>query len=227
MHAFQFGEVTEDNIATLLFIETMRGVIGTERLKQQDMPPGFKGKIFVTTWQGFQVDGIEIPETVNGANLILYNVQIPLKAKAIQIRLLGPAEREETLKPLLRQILDGLEGESNWFSSLAPAKLTESENYGAFLLGLAIAGIIAGLVILWFVSSRTAQGTVLVIAVVLYASSWQIDGSRVREVWMLSGSLRMLGFAGGILGLIDFFRKRNPKAAIEQARDAEPPPGSS
>lgn len=221
VHAFEFGEAAEGEIAVLLLIAKLGGVIGRERLKKQDMPPGFKGELFVTTWQGFEIDGFEVPETANGIDAITYNVQIPLKSEAIQVKLFGPADREETLKPLLRQVLDGLDGKSNWLSSAAPSTIGERENYGTVLLCLGILSIVAGLVFLWFVSRRTPKGTVLVIAVILYFVSWQIDDVRVREIRLLSGAMRMLGVAAGILGIVDLCRKRKPKPAIEQSDERE------
>lgn len=222
VHAFQFGEATEGEIAVLLLIEKLGGVIGRERLKKQDMPPGFKGELFVTTWQGLDLDGFEVPENVNGIDAITYNVQIPLKSEAIQVKLFGPADREQTLKALLRQILDNLNGESNWLLSAAPSTAAESENYGTFILCLGIGVVVVGLVILWLVSRRTPKGTVLVIAVVLYFLSWQIDDIRVREIRLLSGTMRILGVGAGILGIIDLFRNRKPKTAIEQTDEPEP-----
>ena len=216
VHAFQYGDATDEGIAVLLLVEKLGGVIGRERLKTQDMPPGFTGKLFVTTWQGFEIDGFEVPETVNGLDVITYHVQIPLRGEAIQVKLFGPVDREETLKPLLREILDGLDGKSNWLSSSAPSTVAESENYGTVLLCLGISGIVAGLVALWFVSRRTPRGTVLVISAVLYFVSWQIDDIRVREIRLLRGSMRMLGVAAGILGIVDLCRKRKPKPGIEQ-----------
>lgn len=221
VHAFQYGDATEDGIAVLLLIEKLGGVIGRERLKKQDLPPGFKGDLFVATWQGYEIDGFEVPEADNGINAITYNVQIPLKGEAIQIKLFGPADREENLRLLLRQILDSLEGESNWLSSAAPSTVAGRKHYGTVLLCLGMVGIVAGLVILWFVSRRTPKGTVLVIAAILYFVSWQIDDVRVREIRLLSGAIRMLGVAAGILGIVDLCRRRKPKPAIEQSDERE------
>jgi hypothetical protein len=217
VHAFQYGEATEGEIAVLLLIEKLGGVIGRQRLREQDMPPGYHGDLFVTTWKGFEVDGFEVPESVSGVDVITYNVQFPLKREAIQVRLFGPANREEVLRALLRQILDGLEGESNWFAAAAPPSLANSENYGMVLLCLGVVGVVAGLLVLWFVSQRSPKGTVLAIAAALYYASWQIDDIRVREMQLLCGALRMLGFAGGILGVVDLLRKQKPKNAGEQA----------
>ena len=219
VHAFQYGDANEDGIAVLLLIEKLGGVIGRERFKRRGMPPGFNGELFVITWQGFEIDGFRVPETFNEINAITYNVQIPLKGEAIQIKLFGPADHEEDLRLLLRQILDGLDGESNWLSSAAPSTVAEREYYGTVLLCLSIVGIVAGLVILWFVSSRTPKGTVLVIAAILYFVSWQIDDVRVREIRLLSGTMRLLGVVAGILGIVDLCRKRKP--AIEQSDERE------
>jgi hypothetical protein len=221
VHAFQFGEAAEDEIAVLLFIEKLGGVIGRERLRKEDFPPGYTGELFVTRWQGFEVDGFEIPKNVDGIDTVTYNVQIPLKREAIQLKLCGPAAQEKALRTLLRQVLDRLNGESNWLSSVAPPTIADSENYGTVLLVLGIGGAIAGFVVLWLVSKRSPKGTVLVIAVVLYVASWQIGDSRLREMRLLCGVMRMLGFAGGILGVIDLLRTREPKATIKQ----DSPPG--
>jgi hypothetical protein len=47
-----------------------------------------------------------------------------------------------------------------------------------------------------------------VIAIVIFVAGLMVSGSRLREVKMLSGSVRMLGFADGIGGMIDVLRKR-------------------
>jgi len=214
-HAFEFGAATEDEIAVILLIQKMGGTIRQKRTEMKHMPEGFQGKLFTTEWHGFQVNAFEVPETVNGVKTITYNVQIPLKDEAIQVMLFGRADDTETLKPLLRQILDGLEGESNWSSSTIPSTLAFSENYGTVLLSVAIGGIVLGVVALWFISHRTPKGTVLVIAIVVYVASWQFEDVPVREVRLLTGVMRMFGFAGAILGLIDLFRKRKPKESIE------------
>jgi hypothetical protein len=57
---------------------------------------------------------------------------------------------------------------------------------------------------------------VLGIAFLIYLVSWQIGGIRSREILAISGFVRMLGFAGMILGIVDLFRKRKPKKVPEQ-----------
>lgn len=212
IHAYVLADGESDELRILLMIEDLGGTIGRERLKVADMPPGFSGKLFTTTWNGYEVDGIEVPEQAGDISAITYNVQIPLKGSAIQVKLFGPVAREAELKTLLTQTLEGLEGESNWEASSFPQnELSSSQNYGTFLLGLAIAIIVGGLVLLWLVSTNSARGTVLGLAVLIYLGGAVLAGFRTRELLLISGSLKLLGVAGVLLGIFDFFRKRESR----------------
>lgn len=219
VHAFQYGEIKEGEIPVLLLIEKMGGFMGRQRVTREHLPDGFVGEMFDTTWQGFDVQGVAVHETGNGLEGITYNVQIPLKDEAIQVKLLIPAERKDELKPLLRPILDGLHGESNWSSAAQPG-IASSDSYGTILLAVMIGCVLIGLVILWFISRVSPKGTIFLIAVILYLMSWQFGELEGREVRMLEGGMRMLGFAGGILGLIDLLRKR--RSASDQANEPKP-----
>jgi hypothetical protein len=211
VHGFVLGDPTDEDLDIILFIQKMRGTIGRERLRAEDLPSGFQGRLFTTQWQGFEVDAFEVPEQIGEIQTITYNVQIPLKRAAIQVKLFGPAEREAEMKSLLIEILTGLKGESNWIQSAAlSAPVTSSQNYGVILLTFAIVFIVGGLVVLWLISCKAPKGAVLAIAAAIYCAGLGLAGVRVREVLMFSGALRMLGFAGGILGIVDLIRKRKP-----------------
>ena len=212
VHCFILGDLNDDEADVVLIIELMGGLIGRERLSQGDLPPGFQGRLFTTRWNAFEVDALEIPEQLGELQLITYNVQIPLKPSAIQVKLMGPADREAELKALLAEVLAGLKGESNWSDPAEPTSgLSSSPNYRFVLLGFAIVFIVGGLVALWVVSRRTPKGTVLVIAVMIYTLSFGFETARIREAILLAGACKMLGVAGGILGVIDLVRKRKPK----------------
>ena len=215
VHAFQYGRTEKGQLPVVLLIQNLGGTIGREHPRPGDMPPGFNGKLFTTKWHQFEVDGFEVPEEVNGTKTITYNVQIPLRNAAVQVKLFGAVDRKDELDSLLPKVLDGLQGESNWNSSAAPASLAGADSYSTALLCCGIAGIVAGLAILWFISLRAPKGTVLAIAVVIYIASWSIDQIRIREVQMLCGSMRFLGFSGAILGVIDIWRKRARKPSSE------------
>jgi hypothetical protein len=70
--------------------------------------------------------------------------------------------------------------------------------------------LLGGLVGLWFLSRRTPPGTVLAVAAAIYLLSW-IPTDRIREIVVIMGAVRMLGFFGGILGIIDLMRKSSGK----------------
>lgn len=210
VHAFVLGDPNDDAIDIFLFIEKMRGTIGREHVKPEDLPPSFQGRSFVTSWQGFQIDGFEVPEQAGEIETVTYNVQIPLRRAAIQIKLFGPTAREAELKQLLTEILIGLKGESNWSDSAV-----SGDDRRLVLLSTAIGIIIGGLVALFLISKKTPKGTVLAIAAAIYVASWSFDGVRSRDMLLLRGSMRMLGFAGGILGIIDLVRKRKPHPKLD------------
>lgn len=218
VHAFQYGEGSEDEIPILLFIEKLGGVIGKEHLKKEQMPASFQGELFITQWQGHDVDGFEVPESVNGIDTVTYNVQIPLLRQAIQVKLFGAADQRETLEPLLRQILDGLEGKSNWLSSAIPSTIANSENYGTILLVVAIVGMVLGLVLLWFLSRHTPKGTVFAVAIALFLLSGPLYDNDIREIRLLFAAMRLLGFAGVIVGVIDLFRRGTTELPSDNAK---------
>jgi hypothetical protein len=169
--------------------------------------------LFTTNWQGFDVDGFEVPERLGEIETITYNVQIPLKKRAaIQLKLFGAVDRKPDLDRLLKELLAGLTGESNWIPSASPASpVTSSDNYGKSLLAGAVVIVLGGLFISVSYFEKGTEGTVLTIAAAIYLASYAIGGIRVREIVMLSGTARMLGFAGGILGVVDLVRQRKAR----------------
>ncbi len=114
LYAFALGDPMDDVMDIYIIIEKMKGLIGRERLKAKDMPPDFKGRLFTTRWQGFEVDAFEVPERLGEINTTTYNVQIPLKPVAIQVKLISLAERKPELDRLLEETLAGLKPETNW-----------------------------------------------------------------------------------------------------------------
>ena len=212
VHLFALGDPSDGKPHIALIIAQMGGTIDRERLKQEQMPPGFQGRLFTTSWQGFDVDEFEVPEQVGDAKWLNYNVQIPLKLAAIQITLTGPADRKAELTRLMRETLDGLHGESNWLrSAMALLSNVSSRTYGVVLVALCIVLVVGGLVVFWLISKRTPRGTVLGIAAAIWLASWLAEGIQIREVLALSGAVRLLGFAGMILGIIDGLRRRKPR----------------
>ena len=67
-------------------------------------------------WKSFPVDVIEVTEPVNGVPWLMLNAHIPLKPKAVQVKVSGPAERQADVRALLTTTLAGLDGETNWLT---------------------------------------------------------------------------------------------------------------
>jgi|GEM_PF-3735520 len=127
VHAFRSGDPTDDEVDITFIVEDLDGTIGPERLSIEDAPPGFKGRVFTTMWQDFELDAFEIPEQVGPYELITMNVQVPLKPVAIQVRLTGAKDRKAELNSLLEEILAGLEGETTWKRTGLTAKVGSSK----------------------------------------------------------------------------------------------------
>jgi hypothetical protein len=203
---YAFRKVESGDIGVVIIIERMRGTIGRERLDASKLPRGFIGKVFTIRWHEFHLDAVEVPEEVGGIATINYNVQIPLKREAIQLRVLGRRDRMEQLLQLTNNLLDSLQGESNWLRSSAPPALAQSSSYGSWIITVCGIGIIGGLVLLWLVRRVSRRGTVLWLAVLIYAVSWVIAPGETREMRATVGAVRMLGSLGFLLGLFDLFR---------------------
>ncbi len=209
LHGFCLGDFDDDQPDILLFVEKMRGTIGREKLRPEDMPPGFTGRHFQTKWKGFEVDAFEVPEQLEGLEVLTYNVQIPLKRTAIQVKLFGPADRRQEMEDLLPQILGGLDGPTNWIGSgIEGSQLASSPYYRYVLLGIGLTILIGGFVALFLLSRRSPKGTVLVVAIMIWAFGASVAAIREREMLMIGGSLKLLGFTGTILGIVDLVRRR-------------------
>ena len=105
-----------------------------------------------------------------------------------------------------------------------PVSLSSSDNYGTILLIVAIVIILGGLTILVLISKKSQPNTVLVIACVLYVASWMTQSIRIREVVLLTGAFRMLGFLGGAYGCWDLYRKNKKKKLAAAQVATQPPP---
>lgn len=202
-------------VDTMVIVERMRGTIGRERLDPSKAPPGFKGRVLTVYWQGFELDALEVPEQVDGTSVVNYNVQVPLKPEAIQIRVVGAPDDAPQMRALLAGILGSLNGESNWLRASAPPAVAASPHYGTVILSVTVVGVVAGLAILWALRRRSRRGMVLLLAVLIYAASWAMAPGQTREMRAAVGGVRMLGFLGVLLGLFDLFRHPAGKRPAE------------
>lgn len=220
-HAYVYGQPSADEIPIQLFVELLRGPISRERMRLQDFPAGFQGKLHEFDWQGLQIDGIEVPEEIEGIKLLTYNIQVPLQRRALQLRLFGPESRRDELQALAKEILLGLQGTSNWSTAARPQPKDEAQVRTQLITIFAVVGI-AGLVALLVISRFAPKGTVLAIAVLLYVATWNIEPT-TRLMHGLVGVFRLVGFAGILLGIFDLVRQRKTRPrAKQQALDMPP-----
>ena len=84
--------------------------------------------------------------------------------------------------------------------------------FGQVFLVVSIVAVVAALVGFWFLSRRGPHGSVLAVAAALYIASYAFDPGRSRELVGLAGILRITGFVGGILGVIDLVRRPRDSA---------------
>jgi hypothetical protein len=212
IHAFR--EKNADGVDNWIIIERMRGLIGRGRLQASQMPRGAKGHLLTAKWQGFVIDTIEVPEQVNGVDVITYNAQVPLSGEAIQLKVFGAADQKEQLRARLDALLATLQGSSNWSQPLPQiartnrTQLSSSSNYGTVLIVAIIGMIVVGLLVLWLVGRRGPRGSVIGLSILIYVISWTIPSDSSREMRGFTGGLRLLGFMGFLLGLFDLRRTR-------------------
>ncbi len=191
--------------ATLLFVERLSALLPHERLDLTKAPPGFKGRVVPFQWNGFTVDAVEMPTTFGKSNLMQYSVQIPLTPKAIQLRIVGPTSEAEQLRALAQGLLNNLTDQTNWKS---PAQQAAARSYGTTLIVVLGVLMLAGLVGLSFLSRHLPRGTVLVVAVLLFAVSGAIKTGHSIEMNGITAALRLFSVIAILLGLADLFRRR-------------------
>ena len=86
------------------------------------------------------------------------------------------------------------------------------DTYGIVLLIIGGVVAISGLVALWWISKKVPKGVTLAIAIGIYIFGSVVGHIMVREVQLVSGTFKFMGFVGIIMGIIDLFRKRKPVA---------------
>ena len=82
------------------------------------------------------------------------------------------------------------------------------DSIGKIYLLLSVISIIVSLVILRFLSKKVPKGIILVICIVVYFSALAINPGKERGLHIVKGTMQMIGFLGGILTVIDMFKKK-------------------
>jgi hypothetical protein len=136
--------VVGEPIAYIVGVERLGGVL--PRTDVQQAPKDGPVKFSVGRWKDFDVIVGQVSEELNGAPATVFNVQIPLKPEAVQLKFIGPASRAAELRSLVDETLLTLKGDTNWLSA---EERWERLATGARRLGITV-GVVA-LIAAWLV----------------------------------------------------------------------------
>lgn len=113
-YSHAFLRQTPGEINRLILISRLRGILPPQQHLSAADVPSATAKLTRFNWRGIEVDGFRVPEKVQGMDYLTFNIQIPLRKQAIQIGIGGPMEAEEQLRKVAKQLLESLDGETNW-----------------------------------------------------------------------------------------------------------------
>jgi hypothetical protein len=92
---------------------------------------------------------------------------------------------------------------------------------GKIFLGIAIVSIVCAVISFYFLSKKGPRGAVLGVAAVIYFVGISIPTGNIRELHLIAGVLKLTGFIGGILGLVDLFKGGSRTNPAEVPVEAE------
>lgn len=229
IYMFSLGEPEQLDELVVLRIERMRAMLPNEPLDASLLPADRQVTIFTLPWKQFEINGVEFSQDVEGLTFVNLNVQVPLAPKAIQLNLAGAISRREELFALMRELLGGLEGETNWNSATSPESLF-SWKFRLTLLGISIgAGAIAAVVVARLTRHARREMLLIIGTIVMVGASGghaQLAiGSDPKQfifdqtVYL---ALQVAGLIGFIWGIVRVVRRRDAdqKPALVNTADS-------
>ena len=156
LYAYALGRRDSNGVSITLMIERLGKQLRRERLQRSQIPKDVTGEIVTKEWNGFTLEVMVMEKKLGHRTYLAYVARVPLKGEAIQLELVGPTARKDELDVILRQLLDGLSGESNWSADDVAAAATPGASrdlFGvsprAFLIGAAAVGAVAFIPLFW------------------------------------------------------------------------------
>jgi hypothetical protein len=111
--AYIKGDPSDAELDIVLIVEDLGGRIeNTPPPASVRKRPGVQ--VLRERWKDHVIWVFEIRETFAEAETLTYNAQVPVLPAAIQLKVVGSAERKEKLLDVLRAALTQVEGASNW-----------------------------------------------------------------------------------------------------------------
>jgi hypothetical protein len=104
----------------VLCVQRMRGTLGRERMRPEDLPPATHLVRF--QWKGFDIDGLHTDTAHAGSPVVVLVAPVPLRREAIQLLVTGPRDQTARAQVILASTLSTLEGETNWLTDAERAE---------------------------------------------------------------------------------------------------------
>ncbi len=203
-----FVRAAEKDVGTVIVVERMGGVLGRGKLDISHMPAAFKGRLLSIPWNGFDLEMFEVPEETAGVKLLTYNVQVPLRGHAVQLKVVGKAEIAEELRATMGALLNSLTGETNWIKSIFPESFASSKLYLVAVIAIMALVVVGGAVGAWIAGRRLPRGAVLGIGIGLLVLGLQLPKGGVREMRGVTGGTSLLGTVLVIVGIVQLVHRR-------------------
>jgi hypothetical protein len=151
LHVYRREGMTGAQLGTVVTVERLRGVIGREPLKLEQVQRDWPGATLSDlAWKSFTVQVMEREIDLQGRAAVALVTQIPLRPEAIQLTVITDRGAADSARSVLRALLADLDGESTWLTDRERSR-SLGEGIGR-LLGIGL-GIV---VVVWLV--RKARG---------------------------------------------------------------------
>jgi hypothetical protein len=156
IHTFHRPASGKEKFGTFIVVSRLGGLLGREKLDPKEFAAQSpRATLEGEKWKEFDIEVFRVPEEQDGVSVLTFNAQVPLKPEAVQVAVIGDADREDELRGVLRSTLDGLEGETNWLSTRKRvALLTE----GVVRLALTVVVVAVIAVVIWRVVRKRRAG---------------------------------------------------------------------
>lgn len=204
----------ESEVPIVLGVERLSSTIGREPLTNEDLaaqkayPQIEQITLSRAHWQGFEIDVMRSVLKTPKGRMVSYTAQIPTRPQAIQVIVIGPETDEKQIRAYLDEALKGLEGESNWIPWTKSGNDVDSKSYVVILIIAGAVIVLGGIIGLWLLSRVTPKGVVLAVAVLVWLVGNAVAQERTRAMLGIGGAMKLLGFIGAIMGIVDLLRKR-------------------
>jgi hypothetical protein len=113
-----YGQENEYEPLRILMVMDLGKGLPRRRIQSRDLPPSTPEKSLSVaapfSWRGIEVDAVRVLETQGPLKYVTFQIQIPLRGRAIQIGVGGQGHAENAIRRLADQVLASLEGTPGW-----------------------------------------------------------------------------------------------------------------